>query len=71
MIWIGSPQKAHGKEAVAVPGGENDLLVPVKRVHGKARHEAAHETVDTGSSKFNIMVSPTGLIISVSQHIKE
>lgn len=37
----------------------------------KARHEAAHETVDTGSSKFNIMVSPTGLIISVSQHIKE
>lgn len=37
----------------------------------KARHEAAHETVDTGSSKFNIMVSPTGLIVSVSQHIKE
>jgi hypothetical protein len=37
----------------------------------KARHEAAKETVDTGSSKFNIMVSPTGTIFSVSQHIKE
>ncbi|MBQ9383448.1 MAG: hypothetical protein IJT87_04375 [Ruminiclostridium sp.] len=36
-----------------------------------ARHEAAKETVDTGSSKFNIMVSPTGTIFSVSQHIKE
>ena len=37
----------------------------------KARHEAANETVDTGSSRFNIMVSPTGTIFSVSQHIKE
>jgi predicted RNA binding protein YcfA (HicA-like mRNA interferase family) len=37
----------------------------------KARHEAAHETIDTGSSKINIMVSPTGTIFSVSQHIKE
>jgi len=36
-----------------------------------ARHEAAKETVDTGSSKFNIMVSPSGVIFSVSQHIKE
>ena len=37
----------------------------------KARHEAAHETIDTGSSRLNIMVSPTGTIFSVSQHIKE
>ena len=37
----------------------------------KARHEAANETVDTGSSKFNIMVSETGFIIAVSQHIKK
>ena len=37
----------------------------------KARHEAANETVDTGSSRFNIMVSPTGTIFAVSQHIKE
>ncbi len=37
----------------------------------KARHEAAHETVDTGSSRFNIMVSPSGTIFAVSQHLKE
>ena len=35
----------------------------------KARHEAAGKTVDTGSSKFNIMVSSSGFIIAVSQHI--
>ena len=37
----------------------------------KARHEAANETVDTGSSHFNIMVSASGFILAVSQHIKE
>ena len=37
----------------------------------RARHAAAHETVDTGSSKFNIMVSPSGFIFAVSQHIKD
>ena len=36
----------------------------------KARHEAAKDTIDTDSSKLNIMVSPSGYIISVSQHIK-
>ena len=36
----------------------------------KARHEAAHDTVDTGSSRFNIMVSPSGFIFAVSQHIQ-
>ena len=36
-----------------------------------ARHEAAKETVDTGSSKFNIMVSPSGFIFAVSQHMKD
>jgi hypothetical protein len=37
----------------------------------KARHAAAHETVDTGSSRFNIMVSESGYILAVSQHTKE
>ena len=37
----------------------------------KARHEAAHDTVDTGSSRFNIMVSPSGYIFAVSQHIND
>jgi len=41
--------------------------------HGfhKARHEAANKTVDTGTSRFNIMVSPSGYIFAVSQHIKD
>jgi hypothetical protein len=34
----------------------------------KARHEVAKDTIDTGSSKFNIMVSATGTIFAVSQH---
>ena len=37
----------------------------------KARHEAANKTVDTGSSKFNIMVAESGYILAVSQHIKD
>ena len=37
----------------------------------KARYAAANETVDTGSSRFNIMVSDTGYILAVSQHIKD
>ena len=37
----------------------------------KARHDAAKETIDTGSSKINVMVSPSGYILSVSQHIKD
>ena len=36
----------------------------------KARNSAAHDTIDTGSSKINIMVSPSGFIFSVSQHMK-
>ena len=37
----------------------------------KARHDVAKDTIDTGTSKFNIMVSATGLILAVSQHTKE
>ena len=35
----------------------------------KARHAAADKTIETGSSRINIMVSPSGFILSVSQHI--
>ena len=40
--------------------------------HGfhKARHAVANKTIDTGSSMFNIMVSASGFILAVSQHIK-
>ena len=37
----------------------------------KARHAVANKTIDTGSSKINIMVSPSGFILSVSQHIRD
>ena len=37
----------------------------------KARHAVANKTIDTGSSRFNIMVSATGFILAVSQHIKD
>ncbi|MBR6918386.1 MAG: hypothetical protein IKN38_09405 [Clostridia bacterium] len=37
----------------------------------KARHAVAKDTIDTGTSKFNIMVSESGFIIAVSQHTKD
>ena len=37
----------------------------------KARHAVAKDTIDTGTSRFNIMVSASGLIIAVSQHTKD
>ena len=37
----------------------------------KARHAVARDTTDTGTSRFNIMVSASGLIIAVSQHTKD
>ena len=37
----------------------------------KARHATANKTIDTGSSVFNIMVSASGFILAVSQHIKD
>ncbi len=43
----------------------------ISRGFHKANHPAAHDTVDTGSSRYNIMVSPSGYILAVSQHIKD
>ena len=37
----------------------------------KARHAVAKDTIDTGSSRFNIMVSASGFILAVSQHTKD
>ena len=37
----------------------------------KARHEVANKTIETGSSRLNIMVSPSGFIFAVSQHVKD
>ena len=49
---------------------ETIALLEARGFH-KARHEAANKTIDTGSSRFNIMVSPSGTIFAVSQHIKD
>lgn len=39
--------------------------------HGfrKPRHERAHKTVDTGSSKYTMVVAPSGYILAISQHM--
>ncbi len=41
--------------------------------HGfrRARHEAADKTIETESSKIAIMVSPSGYILSVSEHLRK
>ena len=63
------------RDLTAIRMNVDDLDETVKfleeRGFHKARHDAAKETIDTGSSKINVMVSPTGYIFSVSQHIKD
>ena len=41
--------------------------------HGfrKPRQERASKTVDTGSSRYTMVVSPSGYILAVSQHMKD
>ena len=50
---------------------EETVALLEERGFHKARHDVANKTIDTGSSKLNIMVSPTGYILEVSQHIKD
>lgn len=38
--------------------------------HGFKRADGFSDDVDTGSSKFAILASPTGVIVDVAQHIK-
>lgn len=41
--------------------------------HGcrRPKNEQAKKTVDTGSSKFTILVGPSGYLLDISQHIKD
>ena len=50
-----------------------DEAVEFFLAHGcrKPNHERASQTVDTGSSKFTILVGPSGFLLEISQHIKE
>jgi hypothetical protein len=38
--------------------------------HGcrKPHHEQASKTIDTGSSKFTVLVGPSGFLLEISQH---
>ena len=49
-----------------------DEAIEFFMAHGfrKPRIETAAKTVDTGSSKYTIVVAPSGFILAVSQHIK-
>jgi hypothetical protein len=49
-----------------------DEAIEFLLAHGfrKPMHEQASKTVDTGSSKFTVMVAPTGYLLEISQHIK-
>lgn len=55
---------------VNVDNLEEAIAFLEERGFHKARHAAANKTIDTGSSKFNIMVSDSGYILAVSHHIK-
>ena len=50
-----------------------DETIDFLLAHGfrRARHEAADKTIETESSKIAIMVSPSGYILSVSEHIRK
>ena len=50
---------------------EEALEILEARGFHRARHAAANDTIDTGSSRINIMVSPSGYIFAVSQHSKD
>ena len=70
-LWI----YAHGLAAFCASGAvqvtEEAVAFLEARGFHKARHDVANKTIDTGSSRINIMVSPSGFILSVSQHIKD
>ncbi|MBR2590261.1 MAG: hypothetical protein IKE65_04990 [Clostridia bacterium] len=50
-----------------------DEAIDFFMAHGfrKPYHERGAKTVSTDSSKYTIVVSPTGYILAVSQHIKD
>ena len=50
-----------------------DAAIEFLTEHGfrKPRHDSASKKVDTGSSKYTMMVAPSGYIVTISEHIKE
>ena len=50
-----------------------DEAIEFFTAHGfrKPRHGTAHKTVETGSSKYTMLVSPTGFIVAISKHFRK
>ncbi len=66
-------EKRFGERVAFLVSSESENAYPEegRSESWKRRHETASETVDTGSSRFTIVVSPSGYILAVSQHIKD
>ncbi len=49
-----------------------DEAIAFLKEHGfrKPMHATASKTIDTGSSKLTVMVSPSGYIVQISEHLK-
>ena len=50
-----------------------EATIAFLEAHGfhRSKQAAVRDTVDTGSSRFQIMISESGFIFAVSQHTKE
>lgn len=67
---------AHGEDEytlIRINVDDFDEAIAFLSAHGfrKPNHERASQVVDTGSSKFTIMVGPSGYLLDISQHIKK
>ena len=47
-----------------------DEAIELLTAHGFRMSKSFSSTVETGSSRFNIMVSPSGFILDISHHIR-
>ena len=59
--------------AIRINVDDFDEAIEFFTAHGfrKPRHGTAHKTVDTGSSKYTMLVSPTGFIVAISKHFRK
>ena len=69
-------ERRHTKEGIG-----DDSVTDVRMKHpggfyvdissGDGEYSMIRKTIDTGSSKFTVMVSPTGTIMAISEHFKD
>ena len=72
-FYVDIAQGAGEYTMIRVNVDDFDEAIEFFMFHGfrKPNHERAHKTVDTGSSRYTMVVSPSGYILAVSQHIKD